>query len=62
MQAGVAGGLGGLVAIGAWILAIPVLSGVLVAIGGFMFVMAIYSFVHEGRRALARRARGEPQG
>ena len=62
IQAGVAGGIGALVAIGAWILAIPVLSGVVVVIGGFMAVMAIYSFVHEGRAAMARRAKAEPPG
>ena len=56
IQAGVAGGVGGLVAIGAWLLAIPVLSGIVVVIGGFMFAMAIYTFVHEGRRAMGRRA------
>jgi hypothetical protein len=61
IQAGVAGGAGLLVAVLAWLLAIPVLSWIAVLVGGFMFVMAIYTFVHEGRKAfLSRRGRGAP--
>ncbi len=52
IQAAVAGGIGGVIAVGAWVLAIPVLSGVLAVIGGFMFVMAVYTFIHEGRKRL----------
>jgi hypothetical protein len=59
IQAAVAGGVGGLLAIGAWLLAIPVVSGILVVVGGFMFVMAVYTFVHESRNAVSRRAMGE---
>lgn len=59
IQAAVAGGIGGVVAIVAWLLAIPVISGLLVIVGGFMFVMAVWTFVHEGRKAVrARRDRG----
>jgi hypothetical protein len=55
VQAGVAGAVGGLVAIGAWLLGIPLVSGVVALGGGFMFVMAVYSFVHEGRKAVGKR-------
>ena len=58
IQAAVAGGIGGLVAVVAWILAIPVLSWILALGGGFMFVMAVYSFIHEGRKAMKRRRTG----
>jgi hypothetical protein len=58
IQAAVAGGLGGLVAVVAWIVAIPVLSWILAIGGGFMFVMAVYSFLHEGRKAIKRRRTG----
>ena len=45
----------------AWFLGIPVLSGIAIVIGGFLFVMAVYTFVHEGRKAMkARRTGGEP--
>ena len=50
IQAGVAGGGGGVIAVAAWFLGIPFLSGLLVLIGGFMFAMAVYTFVHEGRK------------
>ena len=60
IQAAVAGGAGGAIAVGAWLLGIPILSGVVALMGGFMFVMAIYSFVHAGRKAVAtRRTREE---
>jgi len=60
VQAGLAGGGGGLVAIVAWFLGIPIVSGLLVLVGGFMFVMAIWTFVHEGRVRLAARRGGPP--
>lgn len=59
IQAAVAGGIGAAIAIGAWFLGIPVVSGVLMVIGGFMFVMAVYTFVHEGRKAANNRRGGE---
>lgn len=46
IQAAVAGGIGGVIAVGAWIVGIPVLSGLLMLIGGFMVVMALYTFLH----------------
>jgi hypothetical protein len=61
IQAGVAGGAGGLIAVVAWLLGIPILSGLVALAGGFMLVMAVYTFIHEGRRATrARRRAGEP--
>lgn len=60
IQAGVAGGIGAVIAVVAWFLGIPVVSGVLVVAGGFMFAMAIYTFIHEGRKAVrARKPGGE---
>lgn len=56
VQAAVAGGIGLLIAVAAWMISIPLLSGLLVVVGGFLFVMAVYTFVHEGRIALRRRA------
>jgi hypothetical protein len=50
IQAAVAGSAGAAIAVVAWFLGIPLLSGLLVLAGGFMFAMAIYTFIHEGRR------------
>jgi len=55
IQAAVAGGFGLLIAIGAWLIAIPILSWIVIIVGGFMFVMAVFTFVHEGRKALRSR-------
>jgi hypothetical protein len=55
IQAAVAGGFGLLIAIGAWIISIPILSWIVILVGGFMFVMAVYTFLHEGRKALRSR-------
>jgi hypothetical protein len=61
IQAAVAGGAGGLIAVAAWLMGIPIISGLVALAGGFMFVMAVYSFVHEGRKVLSsRRPGGEP--
>jgi len=54
IQAAVAGGIGLVIAVVAWLLGIPVLSGIAMVIGGFLFVMAVYTFVHEGRNAMTR--------
>jgi hypothetical protein len=63
IQAGVAGGIGAVIAIIAWVAAIPILSWVLIIVGGFMAVMAISTFIEHGRKALrARGTRGEPGG
>ena len=37
---------------------IPLISGIVAVVGAFLFVMAVYSFVHEGR--VAWRARRPP--
>jgi hypothetical protein len=55
IQAAVAGGIGGAIAVAAWFLGIPVLSGVLMVVGGFMVLMAVYTFIHEGRKAANNR-------
>ena len=55
IQAAVAGGIGGVTAVAAWVLGIPLLSGLLVVVGGFMVVMAVYTFIHEGRKAMKSR-------
>ena len=60
IQAATAGGFGAVIAIIAWVVAIPILSGVVIVIGGFMAVMAIWTFIVEGRRALHSRSREEP--
>ena len=51
VQAAVAGGFGLVIAIIAWIVGIPILSGIVIVVGGFMFVMAVFTFVHAGRKA-----------
>jgi hypothetical protein len=58
IQAGVAGGIGAVIAVVAWFLGIPVLSGLLVLIGGFLVVMAAYTFIHDGRLAARSRRSG----
>jgi len=46
----VAGIAGAVIAVGAWLLGIPIVSGVVAVIGGFMFVMAVYTFIHAKHR------------
>jgi hypothetical protein len=55
IQAAVAGGFGLLIAVIAWVVGIPILSWIVILVGGFMFVMAVFTFVHEGRKALRSR-------
>ena len=60
VQAGVAGGFGLVLPIIGWFLPIPIVGWILIIVGGFLFVMAVFTFVHEGRAALrARRSRGD---
>ena len=60
IQAALAGVFGLLIAIAAWIVGIPILSGIVIVIGGFMFVMAVFTFVHAGRKTLrSRRSPGD---
>ena len=51
IQAAVAGAVGLGIAVAGWVLAIPLLGGILVIVGGFLFVMAVFTFIHEGRAA-----------
>jgi hypothetical protein len=55
IQAAVAGIAGAGIAVAAWLLGIPIVSGVVAVIGGFMFVMAVYTFLHAGRNAMRTR-------
>src|SRR3954470_18503803 len=55
VQAAVAGVIGATIAVLAWVIGIPILSGVLIVVGGFMFVMSVYTFVHEGRKRVRTR-------
>lgn len=50
IQAFVAGGLGGFAALVAWFLGVPIVSGIVVIVGAFMVVMAVLTFIHEGRK------------
>ncbi|HEX6869290.1 MAG TPA: hypothetical protein VF119_10825 [Candidatus Limnocylindrales bacterium] len=59
IEAAVAGGIGLVIAIVAWIIAIPIVSGVAIVIGGFMAVMAVVTFVHEGRTMARGRRTGD---
>jgi hypothetical protein len=49
IRAAIAGGGGLIVAIVAWQLGIPILSGILAVVGAFLFVMAVVTFAHEIR-------------
>jgi hypothetical protein len=60
IQAAVAGGAGLVMAVAAWVLSIPVLSGIAILVGGFLFFGAVYTFVHEGRKTIARKGTPSP--
>ena len=49
IRAAVVGGLGGIVAVIAWGLGIPIVSGLVAIVGAFLFLMAVVTFAHEGR-------------
>jgi hypothetical protein len=51
IRAAVVGGLGVVIAVVAWFLGSPLLSGLLVVVGAFLVAMAVYTFIHEGRKA-----------
>lgn len=52
-----AAGIGGaILASVAWVIGIPIVSGILIVIGGFLALLAVLTFASEGRRAIARRA------
>jgi hypothetical protein len=50
IRGAVAGLIGLAVAVGAWIVGIPILSGILVLFGGFMFVLCVWTFIHQARK------------
>lgn len=55
IQAAVAGAAGAAIAAVAWVLNIPIVSGIAIIVGAFLFVMAVYTFVHEGRKRVGSR-------
>ena len=55
IQALVAGVVGVALAIGGFLLPIPIVNIVLVVVGGFLAVMSVFTFVHEGRERMRRR-------
>ena len=55
IRAAVAGLVGLALAIGAWIVGIPILSIVIEVVGLFLVLMSVLTFVHEGRVALRKR-------
>jgi len=55
IRAFVAGVAGAMLAAVSWVLGIPILSGIGLLIGGFLVVMAVFTFVHEGRSRLRSR-------
>ena len=55
VQAATAGLVGLAIAVGAWILSIPIISGILIVIGGFLALGSVFTFVQEGRERLRRR-------
>jgi Flp pilus assembly protein TadB len=59
IRAAVVGGLGGIVAVVALGLGIPLVSGLVAIVGGFLLLMAVVTFAHEGR--VAWRARGSQE-
>jgi hypothetical protein len=58
IQAFVAGAVGLAIAVLGFYLGIPVLSWIAILVGGFLVVMAVFTFIHEGRRTLVRRSAG----
>jgi hypothetical protein len=52
IQAAIAGGLGVAMAGVAWFVGAPIVSGVLVVVGGFLVVMAVLTFLQAGVRSL----------
>ena len=48
----VAGLVGAAIAVGAWVVSIPVISGIAIVIGGFLALMSVLTFVQEGRKRI----------
>jgi hypothetical protein len=55
IRAFVAGAGGAILAIGAWLIGIPILSGVAIVMGLFLVAMAVFTFALEGRAAVRDR-------
>lgn len=53
IRASAAGAVGATIAAVAWLLGIPILSGLAIIIGGFLFVMSAGTFIHEARVRMA---------
>jgi hypothetical protein len=62
LQAALAGGAGLLIAVFAFLVAIPLVSGLLIVVGAFLVVMAVYTFVRHGRATLQERRGGGRSG
>jgi uncharacterized membrane protein len=58
--AALVGFAGALLAVVAWTLSIPIVSGILVVVGGFLSVMAVFTLVHESREAWQARTPDSP--
>jgi hypothetical protein len=52
IQATTAGGAGAVIAVIAWFVGIPILSGIAIIVGAFLFLMSVLTFVVEGRKRL----------
>ena len=59
IRALLAGVAGAVIAGAAWLVGIPILSGLAIVVGLFLVVMAVYTFVHEGRIRLRARTKGQ---
>lgn len=55
IRAAVGGAIGAVMLVVGYFLGIPLVSWILELIGGFLFVMAVYTFIHEGRKAMKER-------
>jgi hypothetical protein len=60
VQAAVAGGAGAAIAVGAFLVGIPIVSGIAMLVGAFLFTGSVYTFVHEARAAARRRDDADP--
>lgn len=52
IQAAVAGLVGAAIAVGAWVVSIPVISGIAIVIGGLLALMSVLTFVQEARKRI----------
>jgi hypothetical protein len=60
IQAAVAGAAGAVIAAVAWVIGIPIASGIAIIVGLFLAVMAVLTFIAEGRKAIAARGSQPP--